>query len=315
MRHIDSMCAFRTGAPRRLAALRTTLAVAASTLLLQAGLARASDASVVQDGLTSKVSIDQFASAGSVRVMQHGGNNRSDISQLGVAGSGVAITQGGTHNLLQVGQTQGGADFIEVTQGGAGNQASLAQTGVTGAPTHNLIAARQLGTGGAIDVQQNAAGATAAVYQSALSSGDRATLYQAAIAPIGAIEQGVLRENRPPFEIQAEAQRVRNGGPFTAAPSAQSAATLTQTGGEGLLALVVQSGGGQSASISQNGSYLEAEILQSGGAHAATIVQAGSGTAASPYRASIIQMGAQPQSFSIQQTAGAAPRVIRVIQQ
>jgi hypothetical protein len=77
----------------------------------------------------------------------------------------------------------------------------------------------------------------------------------------------------------------------------------------------VQSGAGQSASISQNGAYLEAEIVQAGGAHTASIVQAGSGTAASPYRASIQQFGAQPQSFSIQQTAGGSPRVIRVVQQ
>jgi hypothetical protein len=77
---------------------------------------------------------------------------------------------------------------------------------------------------------------------------------------------------------------------------------------------VVQSGGGQSAVLSQSGSYLEAEILQSGGAHAASVSQVGSGTASSPYRASITQLGAQPQSFSVQQQAGSSPRSIRVIQ-
>jgi len=92
-------------------------------------------------------------------------------------------------------------------------------------------------------------------------------------------------------------------------------ASLVQSGGTGLSGSIVQVGTGQSASIVQNGSALEAEILQAGGAHTASIVQAGAGLAAGPSRASITQIGAQPQSFSIQQTVGNAPRVIRVIQQ
>jgi hypothetical protein len=68
------------------------------------------------------------------------------------------------------------------------------------------------------------------------------------------------------------------------------------------------------AALTQSGSYLEAEILQSGAAHVASVSQFGAGTASSPYRASITQLGAQPQSFSVQQQARASPRAIRVIQ-
>jgi hypothetical protein len=179
----------------------------------------------------------------------------------------------------------------------------------------DIATVRQYGMSGDVSVLQSATGANAAVLQSAASAGDRASVYQSAFAPVGVIQQGVaVADDRRRLDIAAEAYAVRNGGPYAVASSALSTAILVQTGGAGLAGIVVQSGGGQTAALSQAGSYLEAEILQSGGAHAASVSQVGAGTASSPYRASITQLGAQPQSFSVQQQAGASPRSIRVVQ-
>jgi hypothetical protein len=100
-----------------------------------------------------------------------------------------------------------------------------------------------------------------------------------------------------------------------ASPAQQTVATILQFGGAGLSALVVQSGTGANATITQSGAYLESEILQSGGAHNALVSQTGNGTATAPYRVSVYQAGAQPQSVNVQQVVGSSPRVIRVVQQ
>jgi hypothetical protein len=163
-------------------------------------------------------------------------------------------------------------------------------------------------------VQQNGSTGTAAVFQSMAAFADRATLIQSGLAPVGVIQQGVLVSNARNLDSVSEVARVRSGT-LVDAVSTQSTAILLQAGGSGLAGVIVQSGASQSASITQSGSNLEAEIVQAGGAHTASIVQTGVGSLASPYRASIQQFGAQPQSFSIQQTVGSSPRVVRVVQQ
>ncbi|HVE52664.1 MAG TPA: hypothetical protein VNB23_04715 [Ramlibacter sp.] len=293
-------------------------ALAGSAFVLLAPLAfpaHAADASINQSGLNGQVQVDQAATSGVAHVLQSGSGNAADVRQTGASASRITIDQSGTGNDLQVRQTQGRLDAVEVVQGGSHNRADLSQTSLGTATTQNLLVLRQAGTGGQAHLHQLAVGATGAIYQSPQSSGAQARLFQAALAPTGVIEQGVQRPGRAPFlDVQAEAAMVRNGQQGSAA-SAQATASMVQTGGAGLLALIIQGGGAQTASVTQAGAYLEAEIVQSGGAHAASIVQTGAGTASSPYRASVMQFGAQPQTISIQQNAGHGPRVVRVIQQ
>lgn len=261
----------------------------ACAFVLAAGGAHASDATVIQYGSDGTVRVDQV-SAGS-----------------------VSVQQGGAFNQIDVWQLQGSLDAIDALQTGAHNTARLLQTG-SPAAGGNLLVLRQGGSGGVVDVQQHGADATAAVFQSSLSTADRAMLVQAASDPVGVIQQGVLRTNPRPLDAATGASAVRSGA-LTDAASTNSSAILLQAGGAGLTGIIVQAGAGQSAFVSQGGAYLEAEVVQAGGAHTASIVQVGSGTAASPYRASIQQFANQPQSFNIQQTTGSSPRVIRVIQQ
>lgn len=255
------------------------------------------------------------ARASDISITQTGSLNAAEVTQSGATGSRITIDQSGSGNALQVQQSQGRLDAVEVTQGGAGNRAELSQTAVGAATTQNLLVLRQAGTDGQASLHQLAVGAIAAIYQSPLAVDGSAFLFQAAVAPVGVIEQGVQRPGRAPFiDARAEATLVR-GGQVGAAASTQATASLSQAGGAGLLAVIIQSGGPQSAAITQAGAYLEAEVVQAGGAHQASILQTGSGTAASPYRASVMQFGAQPQTISIQQNAGHGPRVVRVVQQ
>lgn len=237
----------------------------------------------------------------------------TSIVQTGTDGV-VQVDQTGANNSLDVWQLQGKLDALEAVQAGSGNTARVVQSGLGAGTSGNLVVLRQAGTGGTVDLQQYSIGGTAAVFQSGLGSGNQATLFQAAIAPIGVIEQGVARTRPTPTNAATEAARVR-AGTLVDAASSQSTAILLQAGGNGLTGVIVQGGVGQSAFVSQAGAYLEAEVVQYGGAHSASITQAGIGAANSPHRASVMQFGAQPQGVSIQQTVGSSPRNIRIVQQ
>lgn len=237
----------------------------------------------------------------------------TSIVQTGTDGV-VQVDQTGANNSLDVWQLQGKLDALEAVQSGTGNKAHIVQSGLGTGTTGNLVVLRQSGTGGTVDLQQYSIGGTAAVFQSGLSAGNQATLFQAALAPIGVIEQGVARTRPTSTNAATEAARVR-AGTLADAASSQSTAILLQAGGNGLTGVIVQGGAGQSAFVSQAGAYLEAEVVQFGGAHTASVTQIGVGVANSPYRASVMQFGAQPQGVSIQQTVGSSPRNIRIVQQ
>jgi len=245
-------------------------------------------------------------------VVQGGSGGRVSIEQ--VQGGVVTVQQTGANNRLEVLQRDARSDVADVVQGGAANEARLQQQGTAAGALPRQAVVRQGGSGGRIELQQLGPGASGALFQSILSIGARAQIFQGAAAPLAVIEQGVAWTTPASPDARAQSVLVRSGTLATAASTAASA-SIVQSGGSGLSGIIIQAGAAQSASIRQSGSYLEADIVQNGAAHTASIVQAGNGSAASPYRASIVQFGAQPQSFSVTQTAGAAPRVIRVIQQ
>ena len=265
------------------------LGLAASATWLPA---RSGDALVVQDGSFGEVRIEQsLAPGGHVQVEQHGTRNRATVLQVG-----------------------GRQDTVTLLQSGFGNAAVLTQATGFPASTDNLLSVRQSGTFGWIDALQSGTNATGFLVQSSAAVAAHGSLQQAGAGSSAAIVQGAdaaaLRGSSVATGIAAARDAQLPG-----AAAQQVAATILQFGGAGLAALVVQSGTGASASIVQSGAYLEAQILQSGAAHAATVTQSGAGTAASPYRATVYQAGATPQSINVQQSAGASPRSLRVVQQ
>ena len=158
-------------------------------------------------------------------------------------------------------------------------------------------------------LQDGQANPSSAVQQGAYAT---AAVLQSAPAPFAVVQQGALAALQRP-DVLAEAAATRRAQ-VAAGPVLGAYAAISQAGGSGLQALVVQGAAGAAATVSQRGAYLEAAILQSGGAHSAGIVQTAVGTADRPYHASIAQYGARPQSITLTQT-NQSPRVIRVQQQ
>jgi len=273
------------------------------------------EALVEQGGQGNTAQVEQIQASGRAGILQNGHHLHAHTLQLAGVQSTVTIAQGGGFNHASTHQVGGGGDRIEVSQEGFGNAAHGAQLQVGVGASGNALAITQRGDHSLATVLQvMSMGASAHVMQSPLAYLDTAHVLQSAVAPAAAIAQGVTGISAASSGAAGAVQALRSGQ-ATASPSDFSHATLTQLGGAGLIAVIVQAGSGQQASIAQNGSHLEAAIVQSGAGHVASISQAGAGAPGSPYQALLTQSGNQPQGLDVHQLGGSSPRVIQVNQQ
>lgn len=290
-----------------LAALRLGILLAGAASLWPGSLA--AQVGIRQDGVNHQVEVAQTNGGGPVNVSQEQQGHRAEVLQQRGTDAQVEILQSGTDNLARVRQVDAQGASAHVVQGGTQNRAIVEQQ----AAVRGVASVRQLGQSGHIALTQQGSNGRVAAYQGPLATASSASIAQHAEAGLAVVEQGVELPMQPDgldpaAEFVASASR-------TAANATNAVASISQSGGAGLLALIIQNGDGPTASITQSGAYLQAQILQSGGAHSAALSQLGVGTAEAPYRASIEQHGSRPQSISITQVVGDSPRILRVVQQ